>query len=184
MPPSKPKLLLHVCCAPCGSHVARVLSADHDVSLYFYNPNVHPRTEYEKRLAEVRRYAKEMGLRLEVGKYDEDRWLDAVRGHEDDPEGGERCKICYRFRLEDAARRTEQLGCDYLTTTLTISPHKRADAVNPEGRAAVANTSVEFLEADFKKQGGYQESCRLSREYGFYRQNYCGCSFSRRDRRR
>jgi len=161
-----------------------VLAADHDVVLYFYNPNIQPGEEYEKRLAEVQRYAESMGIPLEVGAYDEPRWLEAVRGHESDPEGGERCRICYRFRLEEAAGRAEQLGCDCLATTLTVSPHKRADAVNPEGVGAVAGTPVEFLDADFKKKGGYQESCRLSREYGFYRQSYCGCSFSRGPARR
>jgi hypothetical protein len=184
MPAEKPRLLLHVCCAPCGAYVSRLLSAEHEVVLYFYNPNIQPHAEYEKRLSEVRRYAESAGLQLEVGEYDEPHWLDAVRGHEDEPEGGERCRICYRIRLEEAARHAEQLGCNLLATTLTVSPHKRADAVNPQGLAAVADTSVEFLEADFKKKGGYQESCRLSREYGFYRQDYCGCSYSRRSGRR
>ncbi|MFQ5808976.1 MAG: epoxyqueuosine reductase QueH, partial [Armatimonadota bacterium] len=169
MSAERSRLLLHVCCAPCGAYVSRLLSAGHEVVLYFYNPNIHPRKEYDKRLAEVRRYADEMGLQLEVGEYDEARWLEAVRGHQDDPEGEERCRICYRFRLEEAARRAEQLGCEYLGATLSVSPHKRTEVVNAEGRAAVAGTSVEFYEGDFKKKGGYQESCRLSREYGFYR---------------
>lgn len=183
MSTEKPKLLLHVCCAPCGAYVSRLLSANHDVVLYFYNPNIQPRKEYEKRLAEVRRYAESVRLPLEVGEYDEDRWLEAIHGHEDDPEGGERCRICYRFRLERAAEVAERLGCEYLAATLSVSPHKKAEVVNREGLAAVGERSVEFLEADFKKKGGYQESCRLSREYGFYRQSYCGCVFSQRSRR-
>jgi predicted adenine nucleotide alpha hydrolase (AANH) superfamily ATPase len=183
MATGKSKLLLHVCCAPCGGYVSRLLSAGYDVVLYFYNPNIQPRKEYERRLAEVRRYAEDMGLELEVGEYDEGGWLEAMRGHEDDPEGAERCRLCYRFRLEELAKEAERLGCRYLATTLTVSPHKKADAINPEGRAAVAQTSVEFVEDDFKKKGGYEESCRLSREYGFYRQQYCGCLFGRRDRK-
>lgn len=175
----KPKLLLHICCVGCGVYVSESLKQDYEVRLFFYNPNIWPEEEYNKRLAEAEKIAKQFNLELILGEYDHDKWLAAVRGHENDPERGERCLICYKFRLDQAAAVAKKLGCDYLTTTLTTSPHKNALAINAIGEPAAARQGVKFLSQDFKKQDGFKKSAALSRELGLYRQNYCGCEFSR-----
>jgi len=175
----KPKLLLHICCVGCGVYASQILKQDYEVALFFYNPNIWPAEEYAKRLAEARKIAKQFSLQLIEGEYNHDQWLEAVRGRESDPERGERCLICYRFRLERAAVMAKKLGGDYLTTTLTTSPHKNALAINEIGQQAAAQFDVKFISLDLKKQDGFKKSSALSRELGLYRQNYCGCEFSR-----
>lgn len=177
---NKPKLLLHICCAGCGVYASQLLKQDYNVMLFFYNPNIHPEVEYEKRLAEAGRVAEKYNLKLAQGDYEHNKWLNAVRGHEGDPEKGERCLICYKFRLNAAAARAKKLNCDYLAATLTASPHKNALAINQIGEQAAAQYGVKFLNKDFKKQDGFKKSSALSRELGLYRQNYCGCEFSRK----
>jgi hypothetical protein len=177
---TKQKLLLHICCVGCGVYVSQILKQDYDVILFFYNPNIWPKEEYEKRMEEAEKISKQFNLELIKGEHEHDKWLEAVRGHEADPEKGERCLICYEFRLQAAAAMAKKLNCDYLTTTLTTSPHKNAVAINEIGKKLAAENSLKFLSQDFKKQDGFKKSAALARELNLYRQNYCGCEFSRR----
>jgi len=156
-----------------------MLRQNYDVILFFYNPNIWPEDEYKKRLAEAEKIAGQLNLELIKGEYEHDKWLKAVSGHESDREKGERCLICYKFRLIAAAAMAKKFNCGYLTTTLTTSPHKNALAINEIGEQAVARYGLKFLSQDFKKQDGFKKSSVLSRELGLYRQNYCGCEFSR-----
>jgi len=176
----KPKLLLHICCVGCGVYVSQILRQDYEVKLFFYNPNIRPAEEYKKRQDEAVKIAENYKLELVKGEYEHNKWLKAVRGHESDREKGERCLICYKFRLDAAAAMAKKLDCQYLATTLTTSPHKIASAINEIGKQASAQYSLKFLAQDFKKQDGFKKSSALSRQLGLYRQNYCGCEFSRR----
>ena len=182
----RPTLLLHACCAPCLSAVLERLTAAFDVTVLFYNPNIAPEAEYEKRAAELARLIREMpaaqGVQMVCAPYDAREFLDAVRGLEQVPEGGERCFACYRLRLEAAARYAKANGFDYFTTTLSISPLKNAAKLNEIGEALAAQYGVAHLPADFKKKEGYKRSIELSRAYGLYRQDFCGCVFSKRER--
>ena len=178
---SKPGCLLHVCCAPCATHSIQALGQSHAVTAFFYNPNIQPAGEYRLRTREMRDLGDWWGLPVHEGAYDVEAWFQATRGLEAAPEGGARCLICYRIRLETTARQAVALGIPAFTTTLTISPHKRADAIFPIGREVAEAHGLRFIEMDFKKKDGFKESCRLSREEGLYRQDYCGCVYSRRE---
>ncbi len=184
----KPRLLLHACCAPCSSHVLEFLSPYFSIDLLYYNPNISPREEYEKRREELRRLIGEMPLKGEVTllscDYDDSAFSHMARGLEKEPEGGARCLKCYRLRLEEAAKEAKRLSCDYFTTTLSISPLKNARALNEIGEEVGRKWGVAHLPADFKKQDGYKRSIELSREYGLYRQDYCGCIYSKEESRR
>ena len=179
----RPRLLLHCCCAPCSSYVLEYLSGYFEITADFYNPNISPREEYRHRADELRRLIGEMPLcgpvTFEEGPYEPQRFLEAARGLEDCPEGGERCLACFRLRLEQAARRAKEAGFDWFTTTLTISPLKNAHALNEIGEALSTQYGVRFLPSDFKKKEGYKRSITLSHAYGLYRQDFCGCAFSR-----
>lgn len=181
MEKTKPKLLLHICCAPCSTHVVEVLKEDYDLTGYFYNPNIHPDTEYLRREEETKRYARKIGLELVCAEYDDDRWFEMVRGMEDAPEGGERCFLCFRLRLDKAAQYAKDHGYQFLTTTLSISPHKNAPKINEIGFEVAARHQLQWYAADFKKRGGFERSVRMSKEAGLYRQSYCGCIFSQRE---
>jgi predicted adenine nucleotide alpha hydrolase (AANH) superfamily ATPase len=183
MAEGKDRLLLHVCCGPCSTEVIERLAAGHDLVLYFFNPNIFPMEEYERRLAEAERYAGSHGHRFISGEWDHAGWLEAVKGLEAEPEGARRCASCFAYRLEAAARRARQEAVASFTTTLTISPHKSAPAVNAAGEAAGRKAGVAFLAADFKKKDGFLKSCQKAREAGMYRQDYCGCEFSNLARR-
>lgn len=176
----KPKLLLHICCVGCGAYVAQVLKKEFKISLFFYNPNIWPREEYEKRREEAVRVAEEYKLDLVISDYDHGAWLKKIKGHEHDPEKGARCLICYEDRLQTTARKAQALGFDYFTTTLTVSPHKVAQAIMKSGKELAVSYNVIFLDQDFKKQDGFKKASQLSKELNLYRQNYCGCEFSRR----
>ncbi|MFH0892675.1 MAG: epoxyqueuosine reductase QueH [Candidatus Falkowbacteria bacterium] len=176
----KPELLLHICCIGCGAYVGKMLDEEYSVSLFFYNPNIYPETEYKKRLEEIERTAKHLSLPLFLGAYGHLSWLESIRGHETDKEKGERCLICYRERLRETARMAEEKKFDLFSTTLTISPHKDAKAISEIGSDLSLKYKVTFLDRDFKKQDGFKRSVALSHELGLYRQNYCGCEFSRR----
>ena len=184
-----PRLLLHSCCAPCSSYVLEALNAAFDIDVFYYNPNIAPRAEYDRRVEELERLAASMphehALRVTVGNYDNAGFMALCKGHEQDPEGGARCELCFRMRLGQAARQAAKMGCDYFTTSLTISPLKDARLLNAIGREMGEREGVAWLPSDFKKKNGYKRSCELSREYGLYRQDYCGCVFSKleRDRR-
>lgn len=179
----RPRLLLHCCCAPCSSYVLEYLSRYFEITADFYNPNITPAQEYHHRAEELQRLIREMPLSspvsFEEGPYEPQRYLDAVRGLEHCPEGGDRCRVCFHLRLEQAARRAKEGGFDWFTTTLTISPLKNAAALNEIGAALGEEYGVRFLPSDFKKKEGYKRSIALSREYGLYRQDFCGCAFSR-----
>ncbi len=175
-----PSLLLHSCCAPCSSHCLSVLASLAKVTVLYFNPNIFPAEEYEKRKSEQMRFIKEAYPQVKVCDcdYDHALFLAAVKGLEGEKEGGARCTECFRLRLTAAARAAKTLGCDMFATTLTVSPHKNAPLINETGREIQAREGVEFLPSDFKKKEGYKHSILLSRRYSLYRQNYCGCEFS------
>jgi predicted adenine nucleotide alpha hydrolase (AANH) superfamily ATPase len=180
-----PTLLLHACCAPCSSYCLEYLSDYFNITLYFYNPNIYPESEYALRTEEARRFISEMNFRHPVtfleGEFNPKEFYDCVKGYENEKEGGERCFRCYRLRLESTARLAQEMGFDYFTTTLSISPLKRADKINEIGEELGAIYNVKHLPSDFKKKNGYKRSTELSKEHGLYRQNYCGCVFSKTD---
>ena len=179
----RPSLLLHACCAPCSSYVLQYLSEFFDITLFFYNPNISPKEENDFRAEELRRLVAEMPLehipKIIVEEYEPERFYEAVKGMEHLAEGGARCAVCYRLRLEKTAQKAKELGFDYFTTTLTISPYKRSEWLNAIGGELGDRYGVPYLFSDFKKKNGYKISCELSREYNLYRQDYCGCEFSK-----
>jgi len=181
---SAPTLLLHACCAPCGSYVLEYLSRYFRITVFYYNPNISPESEYEKRTAEVKRLIAELPVKYPVrfaeGRYDPGRFFALAKGHEGDPERGARCTLCYRMRLEETAAFARKNGFDWFATTLTLSPYKDARRLNEIGAALESEYGVKYLRSDFKKRGGYQRSIELSKIYRLYRQNYCGCVFSKR----
>lgn len=178
-----PRLLLHACCAPCSSYVLEYLSNYFEITVLYYNPNISPEEEFQKRAEELRRLISEMEFKnpvsLIVDEYDHGEFLNAVKGLETAPEGGERCFVCYRLRLKRAAKYSAEHGFDYFCSTLSISPLKNAQKLNEIGAELSEIYSVSSLPNDFKKKGGYLRSIELSREYYLYRQNYCGCTFSK-----
>ena len=182
----KPKLLLHICCAPCATASIERLQEQYDITGFYYNPNIYPVTEYERRLEETRRFFKEVGLPLVVGVYDPEEWKVRTIGYMDEPEGGRRCRICIELRLQVAALYARQEGFDFLGSVLSISPHKDTVMINELGGETVRGSEVAFLELNLKKKGGFQRSIELSREHDLYRQDYCGCiaSLNERDRRK
>ncbi|MFV1950747.1 MAG: epoxyqueuosine reductase QueH [Nitrospinota bacterium] len=177
----KPPLLLHICCAPCSPHVVDLLKNSFRLTAYFYGPNIQPESEYLLRLDEAKVFAEKIGLRLILPEYDTKRWFHMVRGHEKEREGGGRCRICYRFRLEKTAQFAFHNSFTYFATVLSVSPHKDAAAINKIGLKLALEYGLRFFEADFKKRDGFKLTVRKGKEFGFYRQNYCGCIFSRRD---
>lgn len=180
-----PKLLLHACCAPCSSYVLEYLSRYFSIYLLYYNPNISPIEEYEKRKAELERLVSSMPVvhpvTLVSCGYEGEAFEETAKGLEGEPEGGSRCRQCYRLRLEAAAKAAQKLSCDFFTTTLSISPLKNAAVLNQIGEEIGALYGIAHLPADFKKKDGYKRSIELSREYGLYRQNYCGCIYSQRE---
>jgi predicted adenine nucleotide alpha hydrolase (AANH) superfamily ATPase len=160
--------------------VVKTLVERFEVTGFFYGPNIHPREEHELRKSEAQRLAETYGFPLLTGEYDVERWHASVEGLEGEKEGGKRCDVCYRERLSRAAETARDEGCDFLASTLTVSPHKKASIINPIGEEEAARFGVRFYAADFKKKDGFKKSCRISRELGLYRQNYCGCIYSMR----
>lgn len=181
-----PTLLLHACCAPCSSAVLEYLCQYFDVTLLYYNPNISPRAEYDKRLSELQGLLQRLPLKYPAKiypcSYRGEDFEEISRGLEDQPEGGLRCMACYRLRLREAARAAQELGLEYFTTTLSVSPLKNARAINEIGEELAREYGVKHLPSDFKKKDGYKRSIQLSREYGLYRQDYCGCLYSKRER--
>ena len=173
-----PRLLLHSCCAPCSSYVLEYLSRYFSITLFFYNPNIHPQSEYDRRLAEELRLCESLGVEAVACRYDPERFFEAARGLEGEKEGGARCLSCFRLRLLHTAELAASRGIDLLTSTLTVSPHKNAQLINSIGFETAQKYGVNYLPSDFKKRGGYQRSIVLSKEYGIYRQQYCGCVYS------
>lgn len=177
----KPKLLLHVCCAPCSSHCLQVVEPYFDVTVFYYNPNIAPFEEYQKRLSEEKRFLKEAhpNVKIVEAEYDNQKFEELVKGLEDLPEGGERCKKCYRQRLEKTAEYAKQNGFDYFTTTLTVSPYKHSATLNQIGGEVAERFGIKYFFSDFKKENGYQNSIEISKKYNLYRQDYCGCVYSK-----
>jgi len=171
------KLLLHSCCAPCLTHPFAELAKDFEVAIFFYNPNIHPREEYEMRLAEAKKYCDKKCKILE-GEYDSARWFELARGLENEPERGKRCRICYEMRLAKTAEVAVKEGFQAFATTLSISPHKNAEWLNEIGEQLAEKFGVKYLAADWKKRDGFKKSLAISRKFNLKRQNYCGCTYS------
>ncbi len=184
----RPSLLLHACCAPCSSYVLEYLSQHFDITLFFYNPNIAPEEEYHFRGEELLRLVKEMGfddsIRVIQSEYHPEEFTAIAKGLEELPEGGNRCAACYRLRLRASADAAAAGGFDFYTTTLSISPYKNAEWLNAIGEEEAARAGVRWLVSDFKKKNGYKRSCELSAQYGLYRQDYCGCIYSKQAKER
>lgn len=178
---ARPSLLLHACCAPCSSYVLEYLSKYFDITLFFYNPNISPASEHDVRLCELERLVRDMGLDVDIVRadYEPQKFLEISKGLENLPEASERCRRCYELRLDKTARAAAEGGFDYFTTTLSISPHKNAEWLNQIGRELSEKYEVAYLFSDFKKRGGYKRSCELSAQFALYRQDYCGCAYSK-----
>ena len=181
-----PTLLLHSCCAPCSSYVLEYLSQYFKITVFYYNPNIYPDDEYYKRVREQREFIDRLSAKNEIGfvegEFDKERFYDMAKGLENAEEGGERCFRCYQLRLAEAAKLAQKLGMDYFTTTLSISPLKNSQKLNEIGLRVASEYNVKYLVSDFKKKNGYKRSVELSREYNIYRQDYCGCVFSKIER--
>ncbi len=182
-----PRLLLHSCCAPCSSYVLEYLSKYFSITVFYYNPNITDEEEYKRRIAEQKRLIEKLpadhAITFLEGNYEPDRFYEMARGLEEIPEGGERCRRCFALRLSETAALAKREGYDFFTTTLSISPLKDADALNEIGeRIAEDQGGIRYLNSDFKKRDGYKRSLELSEEYDLYRQDYCGCVYSRIER--
>ncbi|MFH1375327.1 MAG: epoxyqueuosine reductase QueH [Patescibacteria group bacterium] len=178
------KLLLHTCCAPCLTHPLAKLEKDYELTVFFYGPNIHPREEYEIRFKEARKYlarspiSRNGVIKMIEGEYDPERWFELTKGHERDPERGERCRICYEMRLAKTAETAVKEGFQAFATTLSISPHKDAQLLNEIGEQLAKKFGVRYLPADWKKRDGFKKSLNLSKKFNLHRQNYCGCVYS------
>lgn len=179
----RPSLLLHACCAPCSSYVLEYLLPYFDITLFFYNPNMDSEREYNYRYQELCRLAEQFGLDRQASvlcaPYDPNEFSAIADGYEAEPEGGSRCFRCYRLRLHKTAEEAQKNGFDFFTTTLSISPYKNAEWLNTIGAQEAEACGVRYLTSDFKKKNGYKRSCELSAQYGLYRQDYCGCIYSK-----
>ena len=178
-PCQKPDLLLHVCCGPCATQVIEVLREDYRPVCFFYNPNIHPEEEFNARLEAVVKVARTSQVHLWVPPYRPEEWFQAIRGFEQEPEGGARCDLCYRLRLEETAKAAKATSTPQFTTTLTISPTKNSGRINRIGEEVSRRIGPAYQPHDFKKKNGFQQSVAKSRELGLYRQKTCGCRFSR-----
>ena len=181
----KPKLLLHACCGPCSSYCLEYLTHYFDITIYYYNPNIDPKEEFEYRVSELKRLIKEMPLEnkveLIVEHYDHNEFKSHTKGLEDEPERGKRCTMCYALRLSRTAEYAAEHHYDFFTTTLSISPYKDADRLVQIGEALSKKCGVRYLTSDFKKRNGYKRSIELSTQYNLYRQDFCGCHFSKEE---
>lgn len=180
----KPTLLLHSCCAPCSSYCIEELVKFFRLTVFYYNPNIDTDEEYEKRKNEQKRFIAEFAPEVEfIGEeHESEEFYKAVKGLENEPEGGKRCRVCFALRLSKTVEKAKENGYEFFATTLTISPLKNAKVINEVGFELERTYGVKYLPTDFKKRGGYLRSTVLSQRYGIYRQNYCGCVFSRESR--
>lgn len=180
-----PTLLLHSCCAPCSSYCLSYLANYFKITIFYYNPNISPAEEYAKRVEEQKRLINELPVKYKVsfkeGLYEPDKFFDMAKGLEEVPEGGSRCFKCYEMRQREAALYASENGFDFFTTTLSISPHKNAAKLNEIGLKLEKEYGIRYLVSDFKKKGGYLKSIEYSRQYDLYRQNYCGCIYSKKE---
>lgn len=182
---NKKKILLHSCCAPCSTAVIERLKDEYNIVILYYNPNIYPEEEYLKRKNEEIKYIKhlnetdkDINISMLDCDYESEKFYSAVKGLENEREGGARCAVCFKLRLEETAKKAKELGFDLFGTTLTVSPHKNSEIINKIGLAISEKYNIEYLESNFKKQNGYKRSVELSKENGIYRQNYCGCEFA------
>ncbi len=184
---AKKRMLLHSCCGPCSSAVIERLAPDYEITLFYYNPNITDRDEYEHRLAEQKRLldliSPEVHVEFIEDEYNPAKFYDRVQGLEAEPEGGKRCEECFRLRLAETARAAAQGGYDCFDSTLSVSPRKNYEIISRIGRELAQEYAVEFSAGDYKKRNGFLRSVRLAEKYGLYRQNYCGCEFSRMQKR-
>ena len=180
-----PTLLLHACCAPCSSACLERLGNYFKITILYYNPNITSSLEYNKRLSEIKRFIKEFKVKYPIeiidAKYDPENFIKMTKGMEDLPERSERCYKCYEMRLKETLKVAEENNFDYFATTLTLSPYKKADWLNEIGERISKDSKVRYLYSDFKKKNGYKESIILSHKYNLYRQNYCGCMYSKKE---
>ncbi|MBU0581094.1 MAG: epoxyqueuosine reductase QueH [Candidatus Margulisbacteria bacterium] len=174
------KLLLHCCCAPCAAVPLIKLQNKFKVSFYFYNPNIYPPEEYQKRFLEIKKYTDKLQVDLTQGDFEQQRWQTAITGWENMPEGGARCEKCYQLRLEQTAQYAKDNNISWFSSTLSLSPHKSAEKINKIGQELAQQYNLKFYTADFKKEDGFKKSLEISKAEGFYRQNYCGCQYSQR----
>jgi len=179
MEDKKKKMLLHICCAGCGVYVSQVLNQEYDLSLFYYNPNIYPYSEYLKREEEVKKLCNLFNLKLIISDYNHEEWLLKIKGLEKERERGARCMVCYYDRINKTALYARDHNFDIFTTTLSVSPHKSAQSILRIGKNLAEKYGLEFLAQDFKKKDGFKKASALSKELGLYRQNYCGCEFSR-----
>ncbi len=175
---NKPKMLVHICCAPDALYVVDMLQKDYEVSGFFYNPNIHPRKEYDQRLAETRKVADLLGFEIIEGPYDDERWHAITAKFKDEPEKGRRCDVCYALRLAKTAKKASEMGFAVFATVMSLSPWKKADVMNRAGIMFGKRFGIDFLEANFKKKNGFKKSVELSKQHDLYRQDYCGCLYS------
>ncbi len=177
----KPTLLLQVCCAPCSSYVLEYLDKYFDIAIFYYNPNIDTYEEYQKRLTELKKFIKKASYNIRVidGEYNNNDFENVIKGYENEKEGGSRCFKCYRLRLSKTAYLAKEKKFDYFGTTLSISPFKNADKLNEIGLELEREVNIKYLTSDFKKRNGYKRSIELSRQYNLYRQDYCGCKYSK-----
>ncbi len=180
----KPSLLLHACCAPCATSVIERLIEKYDLTVYFYNPNIHPKREYIVRLNEIKQLCRFHNIGLIIGEYGTEKWFNMVEPFRREPEGGKRCTICYGMRMNETAKLAKKKGFDYFTTTLSVSPLKDYNRIKTIGETLEHKYGVRFEPTDFKKKDGFKRSVELSRQFGFYRQDYCGCVYSNLEMRR
>jgi len=174
------RLLLHICCANCGIAAIEKLLPDFKLTLFWYNPNIHPLTEHQKRLVDVKKLAKIYKLDLIVNDDDFEKWLILTKGLEKEPEGGKRCSFCFKMRLKKTAQFAKKNGFDYWGTTLSAGPQKDVQIINSMGAILADKYRLQFYSANFKKKDGFKKSVILGKKYNFYRQNYCGCVFSQK----
>ena len=183
----RPKILIHSCCAPCSTYVLEYLSEISDITIFFSNSNIHPKKEYIKRMLVQKDFVEEFNKRNDkkikflADEYSPNKFISAVKGHEEDREGGDRCHICYEMRLDSSAQKAEELGYDYFASALTLSPKKNATVINEAGYVLQEQVSIYYLPSDFKKNNGYRRSVEMCNDYNIYRQCYCGCVFAAKD---
>ncbi len=173
------KMLLHSCCGPCSTAVIEVLKNDYNLTIFYYNPNIDTQDEYLHRLNEQKRYCKEVGVNVIEDGYNSEEFYSCVKGLEKEREGGARCPVCFKLRLSRTADKAKAMGFDCFGTTLTVSPHKNAEIINAIGKEIQKEKEIEFIEGNYKKKDGYKKSIELSKQFNLYRQNYCGCKFSK-----
>ena len=176
----KAKLLLHSCCGPCVINVIRQLSENYQVAVYYFNPNIHPRREYLRRRNEVARHLAKIGREFIEGPYDTSQWFGLTKGLANEPERGKRCDVCFEFRLTETIKYAKENDFPFWATSLSISPHKNYQSISQIGQRLAKEYGLEFVDHDWKKKDGYKQACQLAKEENFYRQNYCGCVYSKR----